>query len=102
MGDRELEVLRWPNFLSIEITNNYSSRCFPDRVGSILQWGSNVRAMVRGIENRTHKSAGTTSNKIGFIFLHQREKGESHTLPDKQPGSLVFLFENWVEQGVNI
>ena len=31
--DRELEVLQWYNFFSIEPTSNYSNRCFPDRVG---------------------------------------------------------------------
>ena len=41
--DRKLEVLQWPNFFSIEPTNNYSNRCFPDRVGSSLQRGSNIR-----------------------------------------------------------
>ena len=92
--DRELEVLQWPNFFSVEPTSNYSNRCFPDRVGSSLQWGSNIRAMVRGREILTHKCAGTTSNKTGSIFLHQREKGESHTLSDRQQGSLVLPFEN--------
>ena len=52
--------------------------------------------MVRGRENLTHKCSGTTSNKIGSIFLHQTEKGESHTLSDKQQGSLVLPFENGV------
>ena len=81
--ERELEVLQWQNFFSIEPKSNYSNRCFPERVGSSLQWGSNIRAMVRGRENLTHKSAGTTSNKTGSIFLHQREKGESYTLSDR-------------------
>ena len=49
--DRELEVLQWQNFFSIEPKSNYSNRCFPERVGSSLQWGSNIRAMVRGREN---------------------------------------------------
>ena len=92
--DTELEILQWPNFFSIEPTNDYSNRCFPDRVGSSLQQGSNIRAMVRGRENLTHKCTGTTSNKIGSIFLHQREKSESHTLPDRQQSSLVLPFEN--------
>ena len=48
--NRELEVLQWPKFFSVEPTSNYSNRCFPDRVGSSLQWGSNIRAMVRGRE----------------------------------------------------
>ena len=43
----------------------------------------------------THKFVGTTSNKTGSIFLRQREKGESHTLSDRQQGSLVLPFENW-------
>ena len=50
--------------------------------------------MVRGREILTHKCAGTTSNKTGSIFLHLREKGESHTLSDRQQGSLVLPFEN--------
>ena len=50
--------------------------------------------MVRGKENLTHKCAGTTSNEIGPIFLQQKEKSESHTLPDRQQGSLVLPFEN--------
>ena len=44
-------------------------------MGSSLQWSSNIRAMVRGRENLTHKCIGTTSSKIGSIFLHQRKKG---------------------------
>ena len=63
-------------------------------MGSSLQWGSNIRAIVRGREILTHKCAGTTSNKTGSIFLHLREKGESHTLSDRQQGSLVLPFEN--------
>ena len=50
--------------------------------------------MVIGRENLTNKFAGTTSNKIGSIFLYQREKGESHTLSGRQQSSLVLLFEN--------
>ena len=91
--DRELLVLQRPNFFSVEPTSNYSNRCFPGRVESSLQWGSN-RAMVWGREILTHKCAGTTSNKTGSLFLHQREKGESHTLSDRQQGSLVLPFEN--------
>ena len=79
---------------SAELTSNYSNGYFPDRVGSSLQWGSNIREMVRGRENLTHKCSGTTSNKIGSIFLYQTEKGESHTLSDKQQDSLVLPFEN--------
>ena len=60
--DKEPEVLQWPNFFSVEPTNDYSNRCFPEGVGSSLQRGSNIRAMVRGGENRAHKCAGTTSN----------------------------------------
>ena len=93
--DRELEILQWPNFFSIETTSNYSNRCLPDRVGSSLHWGSNIRALVRGREKLTHKCSGTTSNEIGSIFLHQREKCESHSLSDRQQGSLVLTFENW-------
>ena len=50
--------------------------------------------MVRGRQNLAHKCAETTSNKIGSIFLHLREKGESHTLTDKHQGSFVLPFEN--------
>ena len=50
--------------------------------------------MVRGREILTHKCAGTTNNKTGFIFLHQRKKVENHTLSDRQQGSLVLPFEN--------
>ena len=92
--NRELEVLQWPKFFSVEPTSNYSNRCFPDSVGSSLQWGSNIRPMVRGRENLTHECAGTTSNKTGSIFIHQREKGKSHTLSDRQKGNLVLPFEN--------
>ena len=92
--DRELAVLQWVNLFSVEPTSSYSNGCFPDRVGSSLQWGSNIREMVRGRENLTHKCSGTTSNKIGSIFLYQTEKGESHTLSDKQQDSLVLPFEN--------
>ena len=63
-------------------------------MGSSLQWSSNIRAMVRGREILTHKCAGTTSNKTGSLFLHQREKGESHTLSDRQQGSLFLPLEN--------
>ena len=92
--DREPEVLQWPNFVLIKPTNYYSNRCVLERIGSSLQRGSNIRAMVIGRENFTNKFAGTTSNKIGSIFLYQREKGESHTLSGRQQGSLVLLFEN--------
>ena len=54
----------------------------------------NIRAMVRGRENLIHKYVGTTSNKIGSVFLHQSEKNENHTLPDRQQGSLVLPFQN--------
>ena len=40
---------------------------------------------------KPYKCAGNTSDKTGSIFLHQREKGESHTLSDRQQGSL-YLF----------
>ena len=50
--------------------------------------------MVRGRENLAHKCAVTISHKIDSIFLHQREKSESHTLIDKQQGRLVLSFEN--------
>ena len=40
-----------------------------------MQWSSNIWAMVRGRENLTHKCIGTTSSKVGSIFLHQRKKG---------------------------
>ena len=86
--------MQQPNFFSIEPLNDYSNRCFPDRVRSILQQGSNIRKMVRGRENHTHKCAGTTSDKIGSIFSHQREKSESHTLSDRQQGNLALSFEN--------
>ena len=91
--DREPEVLQWPNFVLIKPTNYYSNRCVLEKIGSSLQRGSNIRAMVIGRENFTNKFAGTTSNKIGSIFLYQREKGESHTLSGRQQGSLVLLFE---------
>ena len=95
--NRELEVLQWPKFFSVEPTSNYSNRCFPDRVGSSLQWGSNIKGIVKGRENlinvrKPYKCAGATSDKTGSIFLHQREKGESHTLSDRQQGSL-YLFK---------
>ena len=79
---------------SVELTSNYSNGYFPDRVGSSLQWGSNIRKMVRGRENLTHKCSGTASNKIGSIFLHHGGKGESHTLSDRRQGTLVLPFEN--------
>ena len=62
--------------------------------GSSLQQGSNIRAMFNGRANLTHECVGTTSNKTDSIFLHQREKSESHTLSDRQQGSLVLTFEN--------
>ena len=100
--NRELEVLQWPKFFSVEPTSNYSNRCFPDSVGSSLQWGSNIRPMVRGRENLTHECAGTTSNKTGSIFIHQREKGKSHTLSDRQKGNLVLPFENGGNKNENM
>ena len=72
--DRELEVLQSSNFFSVEPANDYSNRCFSDM----------VREMVRRRENLTHKCVGKTSNKIGSIFLHQKEKSKNHTLPDRQ------------------
>ena len=92
--DRELELLQWTSFLSAEPTNDFSSRCFPDRVESSLQGGSNNREMVRGGENFVHKCAGTTSNMIGSIFLQQIERSERHTLSDRQQGGLVLPFGN--------
>ena len=92
--DREFEALQWPNFFSFEPTSNFSNRCSPDKVGRSLQWGSNIRVMVRGRENLAHKCVVTISHKIGSIFLHQREKSESHTLIDKEQGLLVLPFEN--------
>ena len=92
--DRELEVLQWPNLFSIEPTNDYSTRCFLDRLGSSLQWGSNIKAMDRGGENFLYKCIGTTSNKSSFMFLHQREKSGRHTLSHRRQGSLVLPFEN--------
>ena len=50
--------------------------------------------MFNGRANLTHECVGTTSNKTDSIFLHQREKSESHTLSDRQQGSLVLTFEN--------
>lgn len=32
--------------------------------------------------------------KVDFVFLHQREKNESHTHSDRQQGSLSLPFEN--------
>ena len=92
--DREFEALQWPNFFSFEPTSNFSTRCSPDRVGSSLQWGSNIKVMVRGRVNLAHECAVTISHKIGSIFLHQREKSESHTLIDRQLGRLVLPFQN--------
>ena len=54
--------------------------------------------MVRGRENLAHKCAVTFSHKIGSIFLHQREKSESHTLTDRQQGSLRERTYNQIEQ----
>ena len=79
--DKEPEVLQWPNFFSVEPTNDYSNRWFPEGVGSSLQRGSNIRAMVRGGENRAYKCAGTISNNI-------------HSLSDWQQGSPVLPFES--------
>ena len=45
-------------------------------------------------QRKREPCARTTSNKIGSIFLYQREKGDSHTLSDRQQGSLVLPFEN--------
>ena len=50
---------------------------------SSLYGSSNIRTMVRERENLPHKCAWTTSNKIGSIFLHQREKSENHTFSDR-------------------
>ena len=70
-------------------------------MGITLDMGSNIRHMVRRGENLVHKFAETASNKIGSIFLCQREKNESHTLSDKQEDSLVLPFKNG-EQRTNI
>ena len=92
--DRELEVLQWANFFSVEPTSDFSNRYFPDMVGRSLQRGSNIRAMVRRGENLIQKSVATTCNKIGSIFLHQMEKKESHTLQNTQQGSLDLPLED--------
>ena len=89
----ELKVLKWPNFFPVEPANRYSKRCFTDKVRSSLQRGSNIKAMVRGSENLAHSCPETTRNKICSIFLRQREMSESHTLLDRQQGSLVLLSE---------
>ena len=90
--DRELEVLQWTNFFSIEPTSNYS------KDASLKCWGAVCNGVQTGKwsqEERTLQiNAWTTSKKIGSIFLHQREKGENHTLSDRQLFSLVFPFEN--------
>ena len=75
--------MQWPNFFSIESTNNYSNRCFPDRVGSSLHRDSNIKTVVRGRENPPHKCARTASNKIGSIFLHQRVKAIHFQIDNK-------------------
>ena len=77
----------------IETANDYSNKYFPARVGSSLQWGSNIRAMVRGRENLAYKCTGTISNKIGSISLHQREKSESHTPSEGQKAALSYLLK---------
>ena len=58
-----------------------------------------IFSMVRGRESPTHKCARTTSNKIGSIFHHQREKSENHTLPGRQQSSLSLTFKNEGEGG---
>ena len=45
-------------------------------------------------ENLAQKCAGTIRKKVDSVFLHQREKNESHTLSDRQQGSLSLPFEN--------
>ena len=50
--------------------------------------------MVIRRENLALICAVTAGNKIGSIFFHQREKSESHTLSDRQQGSLVLPFKN--------
>ena len=88
LAGRELEVLQWPNFFSIEPTNNYSNRCFPDRVGSSLQ-----RVQTSGQWSEEERTLHINVLELLAIKLDQREKSESQTLSDKQ-GSLVLPFEN--------
>ena len=45
-------------------------------------------------KNLAQKCAGTIRKKVDSVFLHQREKNESHTLSDRQQGSLSLPFEN--------
>ena len=83
--------MQWPNVFSVKPTNDYSSRCFPDRVGSSLQRVSNNRAMVRGGENLLHKCAGTTSNIIGSISLQQIEQGKAIHFQIDNKAALTYL-----------
>ena len=77
----------------IETKIDYSNRCFLDRMGSSLQWGSKIRAMVRGGENVANRCGGTTSNKISSILPHQSEKSEIHALSERQQGIPSFSTE---------
>ena len=75
-------------------TNDFSKRCFPGKVGNSLQRSSKIRAIVIERQNLPHKCARNMSNKIGPIFLHQRENSKNYTLWDRQQGSLILSFEN--------
>ena len=90
-----IENLRLTNvwtFSQLNSPDDYSNRCFPDWVGSSLKRSSNILSR-RGREKLVHNCAGTTSNKIGSIFLDQRERGLA--LLHFQP---YLTFWNWREQ----
>ena len=99
--DRELEVLQRPNVFSVEPSIDYSNRCFPDRVASSPQRGSNIMAMVRGGENLAHKCAGTASNRIGS-FTRGKRVAAIHFQIDNKAALYYLLKMRSVRQRTNI
>lgn len=63
-------------------------------MGSSLQQVSNIKVMIRAVENLADKSIGTTINKFSSIFLHQRKSRKNHALSDKEQCNLVLFFKN--------
>ena len=78
--DKELEVLQWLSLFSVEPRNYYANRCFPDMVGSSLQQGSNMKAMVRGGQSLANKCAGLLARKLVPFFSPRGKKWKPYTL----------------------
>ena len=95
--DKELEVLQWLSLFSVKPTNYYANRCFPDMAGSSLQWGSNMKAMVRWGQSLANKCGGLLARKLAPFFSPKGKKWKPYTLSKvkRQP---CLTFWQWWQQ----